>query len=74
VVLLMKMKHKTIRKATTAWAYMHRPTITYRDDTFLTTNTVKTYIPPASSSSSSGGSSVHSSSSGRSHGGGGRRF
>jgi len=73
IVFIMKGRHKTIKKATTAWSYMHSPSITYREDTFLTTNTVRTYIPP-SNSSSGGGSSTHRGSSGRSHGGGGRRF
>lgn len=73
VVFVMKSKHKTIKKATTAWAYMHKPSITHREDIFLTTNTVKTYFP-RSSGSGGGGSSIHRSSSGRSHGGGGRRF
>jgi len=73
VVFIMKGRHKTIRKATTAWAYMHNPSITYREDTFLTTFTNRTYSP-RSTSSSGGGSSTHRSSSGRSHGGGGRRF
>jgi len=76
IVFIMKGKHRTIKKATSAWAYMHNPAFTYIDDSFLTTNTVSVYDPPASSSGSSrsGGSSSHRSSSGRSHGGGGRRF
>jgi len=73
IVFIMKGKHKTIKKATTAFSYMKEKAITYKEDTFLTTNTIKVYDPP-SSSSSGGGSSTHRSSSGRSHGGGGRRF
>ena len=73
VVFIMKGRHKTIRKATTAWSYMHNPMITLKEDTFLTTNTSRVYSPRVESSSG-GGSSTHRSSSGRSHGGGGRRF
>lgn len=73
VVFIMKGRHKTIKKATTAWSYMHNPMITHKEDTFLTTFTNRTYSP-ISTSSSGGGSSTHRSSSGRSHGGGGRRF
>ena len=72
IVLVMKSRHKTVKKSTNAWAYMHSPSITMREDYFLTTNTTRVYIPPASSSG--GGSSTHRSSSGRNHGGGGRRF
>lgn len=75
VVLIMMRKHKTIKKATTAFSYMQEKNITYREDTFINTYTSKVYDPPSSSSGSSGGgSSSHRSSSGRSHGGGGRRF
>lgn len=75
IVLIMMRKHKTIKKATTAFSYMQEKNITYREDTFINTYTSKVYDPPSSSSGSSGGgSSSHRSSSGRSHGGGGRRF
>lgn len=75
IVFIMKSKHKTVKKATTAWTYMHNPVITNRADTFLTTHTSRVYDPPVSSSSGGGGgSSISSGSSGRSHGGGGRRF
>jgi len=74
-VLIMKSKHKTIKKATTAFMYMTKINTTIREDIFVNTFTNKVYDPPSSSSSSSGGgSSTHRSSSGRSHGGGGRRF
>lgn len=73
VIFIMGSRHKTIKKATSAWVYMHNSSITYREDTFLTTNTIRVYDPP-SSSSGGGGSSTHSSSSGISHGGGGRGF
>ena len=75
IVFIMKGKHKTIKKATTAFSYMREKNITYREDSFINTYTSKVYDPPSSSSGSSGGgSSSHRSSSGRSHGGGGRRF
>ena len=73
IIFIMKGKHKTIKKATTAFMYMTEKKITSREDVFLTTHTDRVYDPP-SSSSGGGGSSSHRSSSGRSHGGGGRRF
>lgn len=73
IIFIMKGKHKTIKKATTAFMYITDKKITAREDVFLTTHTDRVYDPP-SSSSSGGGSSSHRGSSGRSHGGGGRRF
>lgn len=68
-------KHKTIRKATQARAYLVKDSfqLISQEDRFISTHTSKVYDPP-SSSSSGGGSSTHHSSSGRSHGGGGRHF
>lgn len=74
IVLIMKGRHKTIRKATTAALYMKEKEITIKEDTFLTSHTDKVYDPPSDSSGSSGGSSTHRSSSGRSSGGRGRSF
>ena len=74
IVLIMKGRHKTIRKATTAVLYMKEKEITVKEDTFLTTHTDKVYDPPSSSSGGRGGSSTHRSSSGRSSGGRGRSF
>lgn len=66
VVLVMKSKHKTVQKATNATNYLMNKSITYREDTFMSSYTSKDYIPPPDTSS--GGSS------GGGHGGGGRSF
>lgn len=76
IMIYMKSKHKNVKRATTAWSYMHSPIITYRKDTFLTTNIAEIYDPQTSHSESEGSSSTstHSGSSGITHGGGGRGF
>lgn len=77
-VAIASGKHRVIRKATQARAYLVKDSfnLSQKVDNFVNTHTSKVYDPPSSSNSGggSGGSSTHSSSSGSSHGGGGRSF
>lgn len=71
VIIVLVLKNKLARKATTAKEYLKKETIKINNDgeIFVGTNTVKHRIQ-----SSSGGSSTHIGSSGSSHGGGGHSF
>lgn len=77
VIVVLYLKNKMVRKATSADVYLIKSTIniTNRLDRFLTTHTTSVRINDTSSSSGHvGGSSVSRGSSGISHGGGGRRM